>query len=56
MKLLGNSVSVPLIQKLIQAIKETGVFEDQSAGKDRVQPHARELPPQKVLAHASLFD
>ena len=27
MKLIGNSVSIPVVEKLVQAIKETGVFD-----------------------------
>ena len=33
MKLIGNSVSVPVIEILVKAIIETGVFKDKTASK-----------------------
>jgi DNA (cytosine-5)-methyltransferase 1 len=33
MKLIGNSVSVPVIEMLVKAITETGVFQDKSVSK-----------------------
>ena len=51
MKLLGNSVSVPVIQKLVQAIKDTGVFDRQplevqtARGRKRPSPLPRTTQP-----------
>jgi len=39
MKLIGNSVAVPVIEKLVNSMMETGVFDNHTDG----QPRAREL-------------
>jgi len=38
MKLLGNSVSLPVVQKLVQAIQDTGVFEERASVPVPIQP------------------
>jgi DNA (cytosine-5)-methyltransferase 1 len=56
MKLLGNSIAVPLGEKLVQAVVDTGVFEERPIVLARKKKPSRELPTWQSSVQPSLFD
>lgn len=49
MKLIGNSVSVPVIEMLGKAIKETGVFDENNATVPKIENNFNSKKSSPVL-------